>query len=234
MRNEELAFEIYRLRELALSFIPAEFRKLCVKFMGKRELRGEDKDRIIRAYLRSRLFEDKRASSLWQEMKKLKEKLLVQNMDMVHYFLRRYRVREEDRDEAYSFACEGLLRAIDTYEPSRGTLFSTVAYQWINSYMQRFMSQAVRHLAFSLDARIRKGEEDTFMEFHGVEDDRESTDFNLLLDKLPGDLKNIALLLSDGASPREVCKRLNISKKQYLKKIEDLKYYLAYSFSLEG
>lgn len=223
MTNEELGFELYRLRELALTYIPQSFRKLALKFMGKKEFSsGEEKEKVIRAYLKSRLFEDDRVNQLWNRIKEIKQKLFVQNQDMIYHLLRRYRIRNEDWDDAYSYACEGLLRAIDNYNYTYGTKFSTIAYQWISSYIQRFLSFSKRS-GLSLDVNINEGEPETFLDFCGVEDDIAQRDLLLFLEKLPDKLREVALLLMDGVKQKEVCVVLGLSPKEYQKRIEALK-----------
>lgn len=231
MKNEELGFELFRLRELALSFIPKSFRHLCIRlllaekvevFTEDGELREEVKERIIRAYLKGRLFEDKRVNELWRRIKEIKGKLFQNNEDMIYYFLRRYRIREEDMDNAYSWAVEGLLRAIDTYDYRRAS-FSTVAYQWVNSYLQRFLSYSRKHMAFSLDSKIQETEEDTFLDLQGTED--ESSDMCFFLESLPEHLIEIAFLLSDGAKHKEVKEKLGLTESKYRKLLEELRHY---------
>jgi len=86
------------------------------------------------------------------------------------------------------------LRAIDGWDPTKGAL-STYAYQWIVSAIQDYYEKQVKTYAFSYNAPISEGEEDTFEIFLSTEDtSQERVDVHALLSKLPKQEREIIQL----------------------------------------
>ncbi len=91
----------------------------------------------------------------------LAERLVVANMRMVAALARHYDRANSDLRDMMQEGNRGLLRALGTYDPSRGMRFCTYAVYWIRAYMLSFTmnnwrlikvgtTQAQRRLFFSL------------------------------------------------------------------------------------
>jgi RNA polymerase sigma-32 factor len=91
----------------------------------------------------------------------LAERLVVANMRLVVALARHYDRADNDLRDMIQEGNRGLLRAVGTYDPSRGMRFCTYAVYWIRAYMLTFTmnnwrlikvgtSQAQRKLFFSL------------------------------------------------------------------------------------
>ena len=91
----------------------------------------------------------------------LAERLVVANMRMVVALARHYDRADNDLRDLVQEGNRGLLRAVGTYDPTRGMRFCTYAVYWIRAYMLTFTmnnwrlikvgtTQAQRKLFFSL------------------------------------------------------------------------------------
>ena len=91
----------------------------------------------------------------------LAERLVVANMRMVVALARHYDRTDNDLRDLIQEGNRGLLRAVGTYDPTRGMRFCTYAVYWIRAYMLTFTmnnwrlikvgtTQAQRKLFFSL------------------------------------------------------------------------------------
>jgi len=91
----------------------------------------------------------------------LAERLVVANMRMVVALARHYDRADNDLRDLIQEGNRGLLRAVGTYDPTRGMRFCTYAVYWIRAYMLTFTmnnwrlikvgtTQAQRKLFFSL------------------------------------------------------------------------------------
>jgi RNA polymerase sigma factor (sigma-70 family) len=150
----------------------------------------------LREYLRSKLFvnETDPVYRVYTAIKKLKEELYRRNINLIYTVMRRMRVRAEDWDEVFSACSFALLRAIDGWDPTKGAL-STYAYQWIVSAIQDYYEKQVKTYAFSYNAPISEGEEETFEIFLSTEDtSQERVDAHVLLFKLPKEEREIIQL----------------------------------------
>ena len=91
----------------------------------------------------------------------LAERLVVANMRMVVALARHYDRASNDLRDVIQEGNRGLLRAVATYDPSRGMRFCTYAVYWVRAYMLTFAmnnwrlikvgtTQAQRKLFFGL------------------------------------------------------------------------------------
>jgi RNA polymerase sigma-70 factor (ECF subfamily) len=153
-------------------------------------------EEVLREYLKSKLFvdADDPVYRVYTAIKKLKEELYRRNINLIYTVMRRMRVRTEDWDEVFSACSYALLRAIDGWDPTKGAL-STYAYQWIVSAIQDYYEKQAKTYAFSYNAPISEGEEDTFEIFLSTEDtSQEKVDLEALLSKLPRQEREIIQL----------------------------------------
>lgn len=57
-----------------------------------------------------------------EEAREAKEVLIERNMRLVAHIAKKYQNADEDMDDLISIGCIGLIKAVDTFEPSRGRL----------------------------------------------------------------------------------------------------------------
>jgi RNA polymerase sigma factor (sigma-70 family) len=219
----KLGLELMELRKLGWKLLPRWYRDLKLRVLKSRVLSGrvrvgsytamsleevrktpywqitykwEVYDEVLREYLKSKLFVDSAdpVYRVYTAIKKLKEELYRRNINLIYTVMRRMRVRAEDWDEVLSACSFALLRAIDGWDPTKGAL-STYAYQWIVSAIQDYYEKQARSFAFSYNAPISEGEEDTFEIFLSTEDtSQERVDVHTLISKLPHQEREIIKL----------------------------------------
>ncbi len=219
----KLGLELMELRKLGWKFLPKWYRDLMLRVLKSRMLSGrvrvgsyalvsleevrqtpywqipyrwEVYDEVMREYLKGKLFVDAAdpVYRVYTAIKKLKEELYRRNINLIYVVMRRMRVRAEDWDEVFSACSFALLRAIDGWDPTKGAL-STYAYQWIASAIQDYYEKQAKVFAFSYNAPISEGEEDTFEMFLSAEDSsQERVDLEALLSKLPKQEREIIQL----------------------------------------
>ena len=71
----------------------------------------------------------------------LRQRIIEENINLVYAIAKR-RFRRIDPDELIGVGCEGLMRAVDRFDPERGYEFSTYACRAIWSHMLRSLSRA--------------------------------------------------------------------------------------------
>ena len=219
----KLGIELLELRKLGWKLLPKWYRDLALRVLKSRVLSGrvrvgsytvmsleevrktpywqitykwEVYEEVLREYLKSKLFvdADDPVYRVYTAIKKLKEELYRRNINLIYTVMRRMRVRTEDWDEVFSACSYALLRAIDGWDPTKGAL-STYAYQWIVSAIQDYYEKQAKTYAFSYNAPISEGEEDTFEIFLSTEDtSQEKVDLEALLSKLPRQEREIIQL----------------------------------------
>ncbi|MFZ8862344.1 MAG: sigma-70 family RNA polymerase sigma factor [Thermocrinis sp.] len=219
----KLGLELLELRKLGWKLLPKWYRDLALRVLKSRVLSGrvrvgsytvmsleevrktpywqityrwEVYEEVLREYLKSKLFvdADDPVYRVYSAIKKLKEELYRRNINLIYTVMRRMRVRTEDWDEVFSACSFALLRAIDGWDPTKGAL-STYAYQWIVSAIQDYYEKQAKTYAFSYNAPISEGEEDTFEIFLSTEDtSQERVDLEALLSKLPKQEREIIKL----------------------------------------
>jgi len=219
----KLGLELLELRKLGWKLLPRWYRDLMLRVLKSRLLSGrvrvgsyvlmsleevkqtpywqityrwEVYDEVMREYLKSKLFVDVAdpVYKVYTAIKKLKEELYRRNINLIYTVMRRMRVKVEDWDEVFSVCSVALLRAIDGWDPTKGAL-STYAYQWIASAIQDYYEKQVKTFAFSYNAPINEGEEETFEIFLSAEEtSQERVDVHSLLSKLPKQEREIIQL----------------------------------------
>jgi RNA polymerase sigma factor (sigma-70 family) len=210
----KLGLELMELRKLGWKLLPKWYRDLALRVLKSRVLSGrvrvgsytvmsleevrkvpywqipykwEVYDEVMREYLKGKLFVDAAdpVYRVYTAIKKLKEELYRRNINLIYTVMRRMRVRAEDWDEVFSACSFALLRAIDGWDPTKGAL-STYAYQWIAASIQDYYEKQAKTFAYSYNAHIKDGEEETFEIFLSTEDtSQERVDLEALLSKLP-------------------------------------------------
>ena len=64
---------------------------------------------------------------------------MEENLPLVHFVLRRFRDRGAEYEDLFQYGCMGLLKAIDRFDPSVGTRFSTYAVPVILGEVRRYL-----------------------------------------------------------------------------------------------
>lgn len=234
---------LWALRRIALKRIPVWYVKLKLKVYRvkykqyrlldhKGRLRGRIVDMLIKDYLKELLFVDKELLLLYEKIKQEKDRLVRENIRLAYEVMRKMNVKEEDWDEALSWALEGLYYAVESWDEEYA--LSTIAYQWIISKLQDFFKHRTKHFALPYSKEINEEEEDSFELFLGVEDNfEERADFRILLSKLPEEERKVLLLVFwEGYNAVEVARIFGCPphriRNLLQKALKRLKYYLAY------
>jgi len=68
-----------------------------------------------------------------------RERIVSANLNLVRHVVRRYRSMGADGEELFQVGCLGLLKAVDRFDPARGTRFSTYAVPLILGEIQRHL-----------------------------------------------------------------------------------------------
>tara|TARA_Y100000996_G_C22526073_1_gene644466 strand:+ start:204 stop:800 length:597 start_codon:yes stop_codon:yes gene_type:complete len=96
--------------------------------------------------------------------------IVTQNTPLVHYFANRncnqvyngYNCPKIEKDELVQEGMYGLLRAIDKYDPKKGTKFSTYASYWIQAYMIKYKNKK-NHIHIPYNQRKNNVNIDTYL-----------------------------------------------------------------------
>ena len=90
----------------------------------------------------------------------------------MHYVLRRFRDWGQDYEDLYQYGCMGLIKAIDRFDPTLGTRFSTYAVPMILGEVRRFLrDDAPVHVSRAIrdDARCIARFREAFLREHARE-----------------------------------------------------------------
>lgn len=71
--------------------------------------------------------------------KRARDKLVMENLGLVHAVIRRFENRGHDREELFQIGCIGLMKSIDKFDVSLGLAFSTYAVPMIMGEIRRFL-----------------------------------------------------------------------------------------------
>ena len=102
-----------------------------------------------------KLLEDARAGD-----QTAREALVRENLPLVHHLVKRFQDRGREYDDLFQYGCLGLLKAIDRFDPSFGTAFSTYAVPVILGEVRRFLrDDGSVHVARSIKENARRVED---------------------------------------------------------------------------
>ena len=71
--------------------------------------------------------------------KKARDKVVSDNLGLVHAIVRRFEKRGHDREELFQIGCIGLIKSIDNFNPDMGVKFSTYAVPMIIGEIRRYL-----------------------------------------------------------------------------------------------
>ena len=88
--------------------------------------------------------------------KKARDKVVSDNLGLVHAIVRRFEKRGQDREELFQIGCIGLIKAIDHFDLSLNLAFSTYAVPMIIGEIRRYLrdnnsirvSRSLRDIAY--------------------------------------------------------------------------------------
>ena len=78
----------------------------------------------------------------------LRNKLVVDNMNLVHSFVKKYNVSKEMQEDLVNVGSIGLIKAIDNFKPQLGYKFSTYAAFWIKEGVSKYMYRNFSSISF--------------------------------------------------------------------------------------
>ncbi len=89
-----------------------------------------------------------------------RDRLVRENMPLVHYALRRFRDRRAEYDDLFQWGCVGLIKAIDRFDPAYDVKFSTYAVPLILGEIRRVLrDDGAVHISRTIQenaARVRR------------------------------------------------------------------------------
>lgn len=166
--------KFFELRRELLDLIPPEeFEAISMGVFLKKKSRKEkylDEDLSIRVEALDEIFREYNRTApeefrkLYAEYKKLKEVLFKENEGLIHQVMRNLRVNREHYQDFYQYASIGLLKAIESWCPSKGA-FSTVAYNWIKAMVLNAMNSEAQNRFLSYDEEISGDSDNTYSYF---------------------------------------------------------------------
>ena len=169
---------------------------------------------------------------------KARNKLIEHNLRLVAHIVKKYYTTYPDQDDLISVGTIGLIKAIDSFDVSKGSRFATYAGKCLqNEILMYFRAQKKHSSVTSINESVdtdKDGNPLTYLEIIASPDDiAESIDRKIRLEKI---IKAISLVLTErekrimmlryglnksGVSyaQRDVAKMLNISR-SYVSRIE--------------
>jgi RNA polymerase sigma factor (sigma-70 family) len=131
------------------------------------------------------------------------------------------------REEVYSAAVEGILKAIKRFDPSYGVKLSTYAYEYGKGYAYKEWNKW-RKGGLSLDYEYEDedGERASFEDFLRADEDvEERVSLEVLLEEVAKteEEREIIRLLAEGYSFKEIAKKLNRSRTYIWQKLKSLR-----------
>jgi len=151
------------------------------------------------------------------------EAALEEAMPIIHYWVHKYTKNHYWlKDELYSRAYEGFMRAWDSYDSSRKTKFSTHAYTWVYALVKDFAKDEWNRMNTHQEFTIDRHDTDYY------DLDINDIDFERHLDKLDGLEAEVFRLRMAGYTFEDIAEQLGISNLQKARK-----HYLAVEASFK-
>lgn len=168
---------------------------------------------------------------------KAREKLILHNLRLVAHIVRKYYSAAKNQEDLVSIGTIGLIKAVDSFNPTNGARFATYAAKCIqNEILMHFRAQKKLSLEVSINETIdvdRDGNPLTYMDVIATEDNMdEEIDLHIksarvrhLVETVLAPREREIIILRYGLSgrppltQREVATRLGISR-SYVSRIE--------------
>jgi len=169
-----------------------------------------------------------------------KNQLAEENIALVHWIVKeRFKYQAITREDRINYIGEGmcgLVRAINTFDESKGYKFSTYAYKLINGEIRMYIDKQNRlkrkvdkECKASIDNDVPRCEELKYNDWlYDVRDDYKSVegiDYILyILEKTKiKDIKTIIIKKAEGYTNREIAKMININENTIKTRLRRLK-----------
>ena len=166
--------------------------------------------------------------------KKARDKVVSDNLGLVHAIVRRFEKRGHDREELFQIGCIGLIKAIDHFDLSLNLAFSTYAVPMILGEVRRYLrdnnsirvSRSLRDTAYkALYAREQltrtNSKEPTLMEI-AQEIGVSKEDITYALDAIQTPVSLYEPVYTDGGDPLYVMDQISDKKNLEENWVEDL------------
>lgn len=169
---------------------------------------------------------------------KARAKLIEHNLRLVAHIVKKYYTTTRDQDDLISIGTIGLIKAIDSFDPTNGTRFATYAGKCLqNEILMHFRSQKRQNCETSIDEAVdvdKDGNPLTYMDVICIDDDivekldlkfKSEQVIKAIREKLNDRERTIIImrhgLCSNGRTytQREVAKIMNISR-SYVSRLE--------------
>lgn len=89
-----------------------------------------------------------------------RDQMILNNRGLAITVARKYSRNPDEYEDILQCAFEGLIKAVDRYDPERPTKFSTMAYPWIVKHTLKFCAERgivhVPHMRRYQDAKVQK------------------------------------------------------------------------------
>lgn len=221
---------LWELRRKALRLIPKWFVRLKVCMIRSElrkkgherllysgdELRGRFVDEIIRDYLNNLLYGHEEIREIYDQLKKEKERIFLQNRGLIYKAMKYMRAGFDDREEVEGVARLALYQAIEDWDEVHA--LSTIAMPLMIARIQDYYEKQVKNFAYSYDELVREDDEEknTFEIFLGEEDRNfEKYELKDLIDRLDGEEKKlIELVYFEGYNMKSAEEKLGLSHRQ--------------------
>lgn len=130
-------------------------------------------------------------------MTREQEKLVTDNMHLVHFLVQKYARISGNYDDYVQAGCIGLILAAQRYDPGRGIKFSTFASSYIRSAIRdQYSHYECSTLKLPRDVVYQDGSK-PFPICHSLQDVVAGTDGLTIEDAIPDDSNDIDNLVSD-------------------------------------
>lgn len=169
--------------------------------------------------------------------KKAREKLIEHNLRLVAHIVKKYYTANQNQEDLISIGTIGLIKAIDSFDPSNGARFATYAGKCLqNEILMYFRAQKKNLFEVSLNDTIdtdKEGNPLTYSDIISVDDTiaddidialRSSSAKKIILERLDMRSRQVislryGLFGNDALTQREVAEKLGISR-SYVSRIE--------------
>ena len=165
-------------------------------------------------------------------------KLIEHNLRLVAHIVKKYYTTNKDQDDLISIGTIGLIKAIDSFDPTNGTRFATYAGKCLqNEILMHFRTQKRQSCETSIDEAVdidKDGNPLTYMDVICIDDDivekldlkfKSEQVIKAIKEKLT-DRERKIIIMRNGLCPngrtytqREVAKIMNISR-SYVSRLE--------------
>jgi len=180
--------------------------------------------------------EEKNVALMMEGSLQAKQTLIEHNLRLVVFIAKRFTSPHADIEDFISIGTIGLVKAINTYDPSKNIRLATYATHCVENEILMFLRKANRNTVMSFDEILHTDKDGNTMvmaNILGIDEDtalqsiEDSVDKELLLkaiEKLPEREKEIIVLRfgldgNKGLTQQEVADKIGISQ-SYLSKLE--------------